>query len=483
MPKATTRNNANDHRATGSILIITLMSIGIFGMLFSSLFDYLITHYSYLKTRTASEYALQVAEAGIEYYRWHLAHWPDDLTNGTGAPGPYVHTYEDPESGPVGQFSLEIGGSVLCGKTQVIIATSTGWTLDHPELTRTIVVEIARPTVADYSYIVNSHVYAGASRVIVGPYHSNGVVRMDGDNRSAVTSAVNTYSCADAGLGGCAGTVNGVYGAGTHPEWWRRSQPTIPFSNFDVNFDTIEQVAQTQGVYLGKISNDTTLWGYYLELRNDRSVDIYRVTNRWANITSTLPNGTTTIDLPELAGNINDYRTFLRNEPLPSTCPLIYVSDRTWLSGTVSGKVTIIANSTTSASVDLFLQNNLTYSTTTGTDGLTVLAERHLLIPLYVPNNMVLSGIFFAQKGSYGRNYYPNVGVTYNGYRQRASLTTNGTVVSNWRTGTSWTGGTPNPQGFVTRNDNYDRTLAKNPPPLTPYTSPDFRYISWREVR
>lgn len=481
-----TRNNTRID-STGSILVITIVIMGIFGVLFSSLADYLLTHYRYLKTRQASEYALQIAEAGVEYYRWRLAHFPDNLTDGTGLPGPYVHTYEDPESGPIGQFSLYIGGEVLCGKTQVIIATSTGWTLAHPEITRTIVVQMARPTVADYSYIVNAHVYAGASRIITGPYHSNGVVRMDGQNRSAVTSKRDTETCSDVGLGGCPASniVNGVYGNGTSTQWWRWAQPDIPFNNFAVYLDDMEPLALSQGIYLGKVSNESTMFGYYLELRDNKSVDIYHVTSIWATTTTSLQTGTTTVSVinPELGATTSAYRTFVRNEPLPPSCPLIYVSDRTWLSGTTSGRVTVVANATTSASVDLFLQNNVTYSTTTGADGLVVLAERHLLIPLYVPNNMKLSGVFFAQKGAYGRAYYPNLGNPHNNYRQRASLTTTGTVVSNWRTGTAWIGGTPDPQGFVTRYDSYDRMLAQSPPPLTPRTSSDFRYISWKEVR
>ncbi|MBP9750112.1 MAG: hypothetical protein KBD21_05280 [Candidatus Pacebacteria bacterium] len=471
-------------KTKGSILIVTIIMMGVFSILFASLSEYLIGHYHFIKNKSASERALQIAEAGVEYYRWHLAHWPKDLTDKTNAPGPYVHTYEDPELGPIGQFSLEIGGEVLCGETRVVKATSTGWTFDDPSTTRVIYVEIARPTVADYSYIVDSNVYAGASRVIIGPYHSNGVIRMEGDNRSIVTSKLGTVSCDETGLGGCtaSSTINSVYGNGTHPEWWRLSQPDISFDNFDVNFDNMESVAQDYGIYLPKISNDSSVFGYYLELQGDKTVDIYSVTSRWRDILSTLPDSSTST-FPELVGNIDQYRTLItNNRAIPQACPLIYVSDRTWISGTVGGKVTVIANATTSASVDIFLQNNITYTNTDGTDALAVLAERHLLIPLYVPNNMTINGIFFAQKGAYGRNYYADTGsTTPNTYRQRATLFTTGTVVSKLRTGTSWIGGTPDPQGFVSRFDNYDRMLAKSPPPLIPFTSRDFRFMKWNE--
>jgi len=140
--------------------------------------------------------------------------------------------------------------------------------------------------------------------------------------------------------------------------------------------------------------------------------------------------------------------------------------------------VTVVANDTGAASPDLFLQNDITYVTGGDTDGLTVLAERNLLIPLYVPNEMTISGIFFAQKGAYGRSWYSQNLSPYNGYKEQHMLTTNGTVVSKLRTGTQW--GTS--QGFEVRNDSYDRNIANSPPPMTPFTSPDFRFIEWRET-
>ena len=39
--------------------------------------------------------AFAIAEAGIEYYRWHLAHAPLDFTDGSTSTPPYVHPYYD----------------------------------------------------------------------------------------------------------------------------------------------------------------------------------------------------------------------------------------------------------------------------------------------------------------------------------------------------------------------------------------------------
>ena len=41
------------------------------------------------------EKAIQLAESGIDYYRWHLAHAQTDYQDGTNAAGPYVHHVYD----------------------------------------------------------------------------------------------------------------------------------------------------------------------------------------------------------------------------------------------------------------------------------------------------------------------------------------------------------------------------------------------------
>jgi hypothetical protein len=465
----------------GSILVIVIVYTTVFAFLFTSLIGYLLSQYRWVQFTAERERALHIAEAGIEYYRWRMAHYPNDLTDGTGVPGPYVHVFEDPESGPIGEYSLQIGGTILCGQAQVVTITSTGRTYANPDAERTVIARIARPSVADYSYIVDSNVYAGSSRTITGPYHSNGVVRMDGVNLSLVTSKINTASCADTGLGGCSGTIQGVYGDGPNSEWWRWNQPEIPFVNFDHDFGQLEPLAQSDGIHLPKISNDVTSYGYYLVLRADRRVDIYEVDGIWRNVVSRLPSGQA-LSFPELAGTINNYRTFIATQDIPQDCPLIYVSDRVWLEGIVSGKVTVVANDTGAIAPDLFIQSSITYASSSVVDGLTVLAERNILLPLYIPDTMTISGIFLAQKGTYGRNLYECGACTsvdpYRSYKERGTLNTTGTIVSKLRTGTAWTNG----QGFSIRNDNYDRNLANDPPAMTPFTSPDFRIIQWREV-
>ena len=137
---------------------------------------------------------LGIAEAGLEYYRWHLAHFPTDLQNGTGQAGPYAVPYNDPESGQAGTAHLTIVGNKSCNQITSIDITSKGIPTDGTG-SATLVARYALPTVAQYSYVLNSSVWAGSDRVIYGPYHSNGGIRMDGTANSSVTSSLSTWTC------------------------------------------------------------------------------------------------------------------------------------------------------------------------------------------------------------------------------------------------------------------------------------------------
>ena len=82
---------------SGSILILTLVFSAVFVMLFSGLVGFIYLQHKQSVQKVSWNEALGIAEAGLNYYRWHLAHDPDDLQDGVGSPGPYEHEYFDPE--------------------------------------------------------------------------------------------------------------------------------------------------------------------------------------------------------------------------------------------------------------------------------------------------------------------------------------------------------------------------------------------------
>jgi len=467
----------------GSTVILVLVFSGIFITLVTSLAGYLFVQQRLHLSKENRERAVQIAEAGLDYYKWFLAHYPNDMTDGTGAPGPYLHEYMDPEGGTMGYFSLEIEGNEVCDSVSSVDIESTGWSVNDPSMQRTVYGRYSRPSVAEYAYILNSNVWAGDDRVIIGPYHSNGGIRMDGDNRSTVTSGVTSWLCTSSF--GCdpSTTEDGIFGIGDQPELWNFPVPPMDFQGITVDLTAMRDVADDNGIHLNPYGGNSDQRGYRLVFKADGTVDVYRVTNTnyvWGYHIDTL-------EWEREYDRITNQQ-FVGNYTIPSDCPVIFAESKVWVEGVVSGKVTLAAANLTNPNVDLdvILNGDLTYEELDGSDGLTLVAERSIRIPLLSPSTMNLHGIFIAQKGYFGRNHYTTSGSNevpsaYDSYVQQDTLNLIGTIVSNGREATKWTSNGTFVSGYNQRNNSYDRNLATNPPPLTPFISQDYRFIEWRE--
>src|SRR3989344_9411067 len=170
--KLLTTNYSRAQRGVTTMLVVAFM--GIFLLILGTITSYTFEQAKYGRALYGREQALAIAEAGLEYYRWFLAHNPNDLTNGTGLPGPYTYTVDDPEGGTLGVASLTVAGNSSCNVIQSIDITSRGTSDTNSAFSRTLFGRYMRRSVAAYSYLLNSNVHAGSDRVITGPYHSNG---------------------------------------------------------------------------------------------------------------------------------------------------------------------------------------------------------------------------------------------------------------------------------------------------------------------
>jgi len=470
--------NLKDSR--GITVLLVLGFVGVFAIILGTVSSYVLTQGKYGRAIYAREVALHVAEAGLEYYRWFLNKNPSIMTAGVGLVSPHTYTVNDPEGGTLGSATVTATPNMQCGAVQWVDLTSEGVASANSTFPRRLTARYIRPSVGEYSYVVNTNVWAGASRTIRGPYHSNGGIRMDATHNSDVTSSVSTWNCnSDYNCSPTQSSAPGVLGIGSNPALWTYPTPsvTIPFSASGVNFTDLRTKAQTQGgIYYGAAStNPVNERGYRLIFTAAGTVGIYRVNSTDGYASYSTQYGDTE------EHSIITGQTWIATTTIPSTCSLMFFQDRVWIEGTVNGKVTVVAAtpSDSSTSPDVYLNNNIYYAAYDGTDGLTVIAERNVLLPLVIPNTMEIHGVFIASAGHYGRDYFwtsilpPNL----DQYVTRNQLTTVGTVVSNGRTGTSWTDGT----GFTNRYDYYDQQLAFSPPPFTPTASTDYGFTLWRE--
>lgn len=479
-------------RHQGGYLVVLLLVFGaVFFTIFTAFMGFTITGSKISNAKLNSEQALQIAEAGLNYYKWFLAHHPDDIQNGTGGAGPYVVPFSDPEGGVIGEYSLAVDGNLACEAVTSVDITSTGYTEAEPNIKRVVYARYARPNVAEFSHIVNANVWAGPDRIIYGPYHSNGFVRMDGLNNSKVTSGQTSAQCQSLDI--CTSSpqyasnstnVDGVFGDGAGSDLWEWSVPPVSFTGVTVDLSDMKERATNSG---GQYYGSSGKAGYYVLFNSNGTYTLKIVKenkakgNAWGHQKNVLNSATT----------VGTYA-------IPSACGVLFFEDNVWVEGVVSGKVTVAAaapDSTTDPRV--VIVGNLTYANEDS--GLLLIAEENINIGLDVPDNMTINGIFLAQKGKFHRPYYyvsssnsadsnPDyirIQNSMSSYMERNSLTTNGTIVSNGRVGTKWTcanfWSTWYCNGFEYRYDYYDRDLAIDPPPLTPKTSDNYQFIEWRE--
>lgn len=468
----------------GYLMLLALVFGAIFLTVLGALSSYTLTQNRLQNLTTGRVKALALAEASLEYYRWYLAHHPGDLTNGTGQPGPYEFTYNDPEGGPAGTVSLAITEAGYCGQPGAIDIAATGRPSDGTNAHATVHTRYAQPTVAFYSTIVNDSVWAGSDRIIRGPYHSNGGIRMDGTTNAPVTSSLSSWTCTSAF--GCSPnqTAAGIFGAGTPQALWSFPAPQVDFAGIAADFSSLKTIAQASGHYLARYSQgneNSAAWGkgYHLIFNANGTVTVRRVTAA-TRLDVTPINSSDPLTDRLLINNETSYATYA----LSPACGVIFVEDNVWIEGTVPSKVTIVAANVTDTGVapSVILKNNIQYASIAA--GLTVLAEHNVLIAPDAPQNMSLQGIFIAQNGAFGRNRYRSSsnGSCHSSYEPRTSLTIQGTTVSNKRTGTKWQNGcSSGDAGFLSRTDAYDRILATDPPPFTPIISTDFKFVDWRQ--
>ncbi len=480
--------------------MLVVAFLGVFTLMLGTVTSYAFQQATYGRAMFAREQALHVAEAGLEYYRWFLTHNPSILAAGVGLISPYTYTLNDPEGTTFGTASITATANLQCGALQWVDLASTGRATASVGFPRTLNARYMKRSVAEYAFIFNSSVWLGASTVGVGPYHANNGMRMDGPSNSTVTASVSQMWC-DSSFG-CTPSQwrNGVFGNSTTTALWSYPVQTIDFSAMAVNFSTLKGYAQTSGIMLNPtsvtragVTQGSTFSsvggvenkGFHLIFKSNGTVDIYRVT---------ATNGDTIYSYNALYPSPNWKYTYpviasetlvASNVSIPSGCTIIYAEAKTWIEGTVSGKITLITADTGSFVPDIIINNNIAYATTDGTTGFTAVAEGSIKYGLVIPDALSIRGIFIAQTGSYSRDYYyPSSGYLPSSYYQyvtRSSLTVAGSIVSNQRGAICYSNGTSCDSGFQARTNSYDRVLAFSPPAFTPAVTTDYSLTLWRE--
>lgn len=475
MKNQLTTHNSKLKTNVGSISILILVFGLVFSIAISGLVVMTATQYTSSTRTEVYEEALSIAQAGAEYYRWHLSHAPTDYQDGTNTAGPYVHQIDDAYGNTTGIFSLTITPPSTGSATLTI--TSQGWMNSHPDIKRTVVVRYGIPALTKYAYLQNANMWIGHKTTVNGPLFSNGGIRMEGTNTSTVQSAKETYTCgADTGCDPSE-TKPGVWGSGGPANLWQFPVNAIDFNKIVVDFNSMKAAAQTSGVYLAPSDG----YGYHLIFTSDGNVTIKKITGA-KNQKGWSVDG----------GCENLYQTIQTEQAIGTYSiaqkPVIFAEDHLWVDGIVKGRVTVIAAKfpIDLNNMNIWINNNLTYITQDGSNQTGLIAQNNIYFPLSIPKDYVIHGGLIAQKGKILRHNYKYKDCNIDNEAVRQTLTILGSIISNqksyWNYGTGLgEGDTTGPvSGFGTRTLIYDPYLEQLPPPYFPVQG-EYQFLSWEE--
>jgi hypothetical protein len=461
----------------------------------------------------AREQSFQIAEAGIEYYRWHLAHNQTDFKDGTATSGPYRHDYLDKDGNKIGEFELTITPPTS-GST-VVTVQSKGTVTINPRYTRILQARLAKPSLAKYAFAMNADMRFGEGTIVYGQVHSNQGIRFDGVAHNLVTSALDKYCDPDHGCSRTEiiswwpfrtrtvdlsefGVHTHVYPVGSGHEvddplaaelattgsstartdvfMVGRSFPVpeYDFNGLTTDFLNLKGIATSTGyyrpraTYLGgkKGTTVTNALGYQIVLRTDKKFDLYVVKQVYndcgAPSWSIYPGGT------ELVSS---------GLTLP-VGGVIYLEDNVWVKGTVNAsRITIVAQRSAAnndAGANIIINEDVKYTNYDGKDSIALIAEHDVNVGQYSEDDLQIDAALVAKNGRVGREHYYS-GCT--GYRP-ATLRLFGMIASNERYGFAYTDNT----GYINRLITYDGNLLYAPPPSFPLTADQYQVISWTEL-
>ncbi len=495
-------------KQNGSMLLYLIISIAVFLMVMTPIVANFTGKMQLLKTTIEREKAFQIAEAGINYYQWHLIEFTDDYQDGTGGEGPYVHDYVDYDiQQTTGQFSLVITPPLMGGTT--IIVQSTGWTNASPNIRRTITAIYGTASLASYALLTHDWIYAWPTESYSGPVHSDNGIRFEGTASSAVTSSVQTTYTDDCNQeypeADCPTTAtrDAIWATGPNKTasspFWSNPTTTVDFTGISTSFSQIQSSSQMNL----PLSNKQ---GYSLVFNSDGSLTVHKVlrtTNTGARfpVTKALSSGTDT-GLAYIIGG-TDYssdicynancsgcgqkgRCFQYTTQIPSEGLAIYAKENLWVEGTIKGRVVVAtadenalntnpnaAGSSSSLMPNIYISNNIRYSNGEGgaqgssADTLGLLSQGNIIVTKNAPDPLYVDGALLAQNGFVAFPICYNGGAAKNNVYFFGSLILHGSWWFNFTNycGSSFT------DGFLYPHFTWDVNLLYYPPPYFPPSS------------
>lgn len=487
-------------KTKGSVLPYVLVVMTVVMIILVSMLSYITSQLRFSFNRVEKEKAFQVAEAGIYYYRWYLAHetsgktaqqiqafWESGNAIGTDPGSPYEADYEG-----IGKYKIEVippsSGSTI------ITVKSTGSTYKTAEMKRVVQVRFRRPSWSEYMWIIDGFVNFGTGAEVYGKVHSNTGVLFNGLAHNVVSSLPARFN--DPTHGG--GSLD--FGVHTHVNPADPSAPSYPWPEGTVPdrpdvFEAGRQFPVPEVSFSGVLSdlgnmkseaqkpngtniNNCTSGGCYFnyDTANDEGKQIILKSSGTFDICTvadyqTNGFGPTKYRKNSGSGTCNSCggNDCTRNYTIPNN-GIIFVEGNIWIGGSVSNRrVTVAAADLLGGDpADIFIGlSDIRYAEYNCDNIIGLIAQRNITIIKDCPDNFTVDAALLAQSGKVSRGNYA---------LNRNLLTFNGAIASYlqpyFNTGNN---------GFGVRTYNFDNNLLYCPPPYFP-TGTEYSIDLWEEL-
>jgi hypothetical protein len=415
--------------------------------------------------------SMSIAEAGVNYYLWHLAHINTDYCDGGTCPtvnadgsyGPFTHNDTDIAGNILGSYDLFItppgsGNSITTVKSVgKVLGTNT---------TRTVITTIGMPSFTKYTLLVNnSELWVGNGEKVDGSVFINhNGVRNDGEITKDVSSTEATYN---SGMFG--GNHPGIWGAGIFDGSQLLPVPAIDFNQLNVDILTIRNKARDEheGDYQDSAGSGYVGWHIILKADNYEIRKVKKYDSSGYDITK------------EDAGVSYSY----------PAAGVIFFEDNVWAEGTINNKkITIIAADPEAGSGQrkmIVIPSNIKYTNYDGKDKVGLITQTDITVSHNAPTNLEIDAAMIAKDGFISicpeilRPPYNKCPAHPQGYL-RQKIKVYGSMAHN--SGLIWTidWGSGNLSGYNQTELVMDQQNVLNPPPKFPLTG-TYAILSWRE--
>ena len=460
----------------------TLIIISLVAILLTASLRVVVSNINFGLNREAKEQSLQVAEAGIYFYKWYLAHQVSGMTTkqvrqfwDSGAAYGVDEPYKDDFEG-IGTYSIRVKPPE--DSSTIIEVESTGWTTKNINLKRTVKVRFRQPSWSEYVVLCDSDIEFKSGTDIVGAVHSNKGIRFDGVAHNIVSSSIPSYN--DPSHGG-----PDEYGVHTHvspdeKNLFVNGTPVpnrsdvflagrefpAPIKDFDsvlidladmksesgcanvgsyCSGDSEGALVSANGVYFNGANH-----GRHIVLRADGMMEVSRVLNMASNE--------------------------IKTESTPVVYPIpdegvIFVEDDVWVEGIIDNKrITIVsANLTPGNATNMYIKRDIVYTNYNGDDAIGLVSQGNIDTLKDSENDLRIDGAMLATTGKVGR--------IHSGGDYKDNITIYGAIVTRLGYGFSFDDGT----GYSNINLVYDNNLLYSPPPYFP-TGTNYTIDSWEEL-